>query len=202
MSGTRRSATDNSETRKALLDVTERLMREEGYAAVSSRRVGREAGVTAALVHYYFATLDDLFLAVFRQGAEKNLSRHARVLESPQPLHALWEFSIEPSGTALLTEFMALANHRKSIRSEIAEYAMRFRRLQLALLESRRWGQPEGTGQEVPLPALLVVLGCLSRGLVMEDELGITEGHTETRALVEQLLSRFDDTMGDRAPQA
>ncbi|MEV1068500.1 TetR/AcrR family transcriptional regulator [Streptomyces sp. NPDC050263] len=202
MSGTRRSTTDNSETRKALLDVTERLMREEGYAAVSSRRVGREAGVTPALVHYYFATLDDLFLAVFRQGAEKNLSRHARVLESPQPLHALWEFSIEPSGTVLLTEFMALANHRKSIRSEIAEYAMRFRRLQLALLESRRWGQPEPTGQEVPLPALLVVLGCLSRGLVMEDELGITEGHAETRALVEQLLSRFDDNRGDRAPEA
>ncbi len=115
MSSSRRTGTESSETRTQLLDATARLMREEGYAAVSSRRVAKEAGVTGALIHYYFPTLDDLFLATFRRGAERNLERHARVLAGAQPLHALWNFSIEPDGTVLLIEFMALANHRKSI---------------------------------------------------------------------------------------
>jgi TetR/AcrR family transcriptional regulator len=62
-SATRRRGTETSETRSALLDVTEALMLEEGYAAVSSRRIAAEVGVTAALIHYYFRTLDDLFIA-------------------------------------------------------------------------------------------------------------------------------------------
>jgi AcrR family transcriptional regulator len=194
MTTPRRIGTEGSETRALLLDVTERLMRDEGYAAVTSRRVAKKAGVTPALIHYYFPTLDDLFLALFRRGAERNLTRQARALESPQPLRALWEFSIEPAGTALLTEFMALANHRKSIRAEIAEYAERFRRQQADLLASRL--DDGGTGgidpEEVPPLAVLVLMSTVSRGLVLEDALGITTGHAETLGLVERLLRRFE----------
>jgi AcrR family transcriptional regulator len=191
MTTPRRIGTEGSETRALLLDVTERLMREEGYAAVSSRRVAKEAGVTPALIHYYFPTLDDLFLAVFRRGAEKNLERHAQALESPQPLRALWEFSIEPAGAALLTEFMALANHRKSIRAEIAEYAERFRRQQADLLASRL--QDYGfDAEEIPPPAVLVLMSTVAGGIVLEDTLGITTGHAETFRLVERLLRRFE----------
>lgn len=192
MTTPRRIGTESSETRALLLDVTERLMRDEGYAAVSSRRVASEAGVTPALIHYYFPTLDDLFLAVFRRGAEKNLERHARALESPQPLRALWEFSIEPAGTALLTEFMALANHRKSIRAEIAEYAERFRRQQADLLASHLQDYGIDAG-DIPPPAALVLISTVSRGIVLEDTLGITTGHAETLDLVERLLRRFED---------
>ena len=62
MATTRRMGTETSETRFRLLDITERVMIEDGYASVSSRRVAKDAGVTPALVHYYFATIDDLFL--------------------------------------------------------------------------------------------------------------------------------------------
>jgi AcrR family transcriptional regulator len=195
MATPRRVGTESSKTRAELLDVTERLMREGGYAAVSSRSVAKEAGVTPALIHYYFPTLDDLFLAVFRRGAEKNLERHARALASPQPLRALWDFSVEPAGTVLLTEFMALGNHRKTIRHEIAEYAERFRRQQADLLASRL--QDYGIDpDEVPPLAILVLMATVSRGIVMEDALGSTTGHAETLDLVERLLQRFEGAAG------
>ena len=38
-------------------------MIDEGYAAVSTRRVAAKAGLTPPLVHYYFPTTDDLLLA-------------------------------------------------------------------------------------------------------------------------------------------
>ena len=52
-----------------MLDVTERIMLRDGYAAVTSRRVEADAGVK---LHYHFGTLDDLFIAVVRRRGEGN----------------------------------------------------------------------------------------------------------------------------------
>src|SRR5262249_22294781 len=48
----RRNSEESSGTRNAILDATEAIMREEGYAAVSSRRVAEKAGLKSQLVHY------------------------------------------------------------------------------------------------------------------------------------------------------
>ncbi len=57
-------------------------MLEEGYAAVTSRRVAAQAGLKPQLVHYYFRTMDDLFLAAYRRRAEQGLERLAQALAS------------------------------------------------------------------------------------------------------------------------
>lgn len=110
-------------------------MLEEGYAAATSRRVAAQAGVKPALVHYYFPSMDDLFVAVLQAGAEANLSIQQDAFADDSPLHALWELN-SAQGAALWMEFMALANHRKAIRSEIAGYADRFRELEEAAMAS------------------------------------------------------------------
>jgi AcrR family transcriptional regulator len=187
----KRMGTESSATRALLLDVTERLMLKKGYAAVSSRSVAKDAGVTAALVHYYFRTLDDLFLAAFRREAEKQLVKHDRLLREDQPLRALWDFSNDPSISALLFEFMALANHRKSIRSEIAQYSERFRRVQIDALSAHL--EAHGLGREdLPPEAIIVSLIGVSRTLAMEQSLGVSGGHPETLALVERYLTRLE----------
>lgn len=191
MAETRRIGAEDSKTRAALLDAAGKLMLEEGYAAVTSRRVAAKAGLKPQLVHYYFRTMDDLFLALFRSGAERNLERQAQALASPQPLRALWEFISDPAWTAFLVEFTALANHRKAIKAEIAAYAERFRRLQVDALASvlEKYGvDPE----EFPPTAVLVLVSAISRLLAMEEGLGLTVGHAETRALVERYLTRFE----------
>ena len=52
-------------------------MLEDGYAAVSSRSVAAAVGIQAPLVHYYFPTLDDLFVAVLERRAGRNVERMA-----------------------------------------------------------------------------------------------------------------------------
>src|SRR6476469_2411804 len=115
-------------TQEALIEATAQIMVDEGYAAATSRRVAAKAGVKPALVHYYFPSMDDLFVAVLQAGAETNLSTQQEAFAEDSPLHALWELN-SAQGAALWMEFMALANHRKAIRSEIAGYADRFRDL-------------------------------------------------------------------------
>lgn len=166
-------------------------MIEEGYAAVTSRRVASRAGLKPQLVHYYFRTMDDLFLALFRSGAEQNLERQARALADPQPLRALWAFNSEPAGTALMMEFMALANHRRSIRDEFAAYAERFR-LQEAEALARVLDGHGIDAEDFPPATVLILMTSISRVLVMEEALGMTTGHAEMRDLVERYLTRFD----------
>ena len=130
----RRIGSEDSKTRAQLLDAAERLMREEGYAAVTSRRVAAEAGLKPQLVHYYFRTMDDLFLEVFRRRAEENLARFERAIAEDGSLVEPLAAQQRPRGAAFTLEFVALANHRKAIRAEIARYAERFRAAQVEAL--------------------------------------------------------------------
>ena len=191
MTSPRRIGSEDSATRSALLDAALQLMLEDGYAAVTSRRVAARAGLKPQLVHYYFRTMDDLFLALVRRGAEQNLERQARALASPQPLRALWELSSEPAGTVLTMEISALANHRKAIRSELATYAEQFRRLQIdavaALFE--RYGVEAG---DLTPEAVVVLMTSLSQVLGLEEAIGLTTVHASMRAIVERFLDRYE----------
>jgi AcrR family transcriptional regulator len=187
----RRIGTEDSATRHELLDAAQRLMLEKGYAAVTSRQVAAAAGVKPALVHYYFRAMDDLFIALVHRGARQNLARYAAALASPQPLRALWKLSSDPAGGRLMTEFSALANHRKAIGVVLKEYAEEFRRLQTRALSSvlQSYGIDPA---EFPPEAVLVVITALSQILVQEEALGVTMGHAEIRALVERWLVRYE----------
>lgn len=193
MTAPRRMGTENSKTRQVLLDVAERLMLEEGYASVGIRRVAREAEVAPALVLYYFRTLDDLFLAMLRRRGEHEMERVTRLLDGPRPLHTLWRIASHP-GNALTTEFAALANHRKAIRTELAAFADRYREAQLAAL-TRRLAE---TGVELPpevSPAVLLMLtNALGRIIMMENAMGMTTRHAEALDFVEQFLQRHEGT--------
>ncbi|SEG81467.1 DNA-binding transcriptional regulator, AcrR family [Thermomonospora echinospora] len=191
MATRRRIGAPDAKNRAVLLDAAERLMLEEGYAAVSSRRVARQAGLKPQLVHYYFRTMDELFLEVFRRRAEEGLREQARALAGDRPLRALWEFATQPEATGLTMEFAALANHRKSVRDEIARYAERFRAQEIQALT----GVLERAGisaDDCPPAAVAIFLTSLSRVVVMEKALGMSAGHDEAFAFVERRIHEIE----------
>ena len=183
----RRFGAEDSQTRRALLDAAAQIMLEEGYAAATSRRVAARAGVKPALVHYYFRTMDDLYLALFRRGAEANLRRQEKALAADRPLQHLWEFGNDPDSTALMAEFIALANHRKTIKAELLAYAERFRTIQIKAVTEllNRYGVDTTAFHPA---AATVILTSISRILAIEVGLGLTAGHAETIELVERFL--------------
>jgi len=192
---TRRLGTETSETRTALLDATEQLMLEAGYAAVSSRRVAAIVGVRPALVHYYFRTMDDLFLATFRRRAEQAFAHQQRALRSPQPLWALWEVSRDPRGTVLTMEFSALANHRPAIRAEITSAAERIRAQQVEVLADVLASHGVTVDDCPPVVAAVLIAGISVLLALEQGSLGMSTGHTETITYVEDFLRRLE---GDR----
>lgn len=195
MTSPRRIGAPEAKNRGLLLDAAEQLMLEEGYAAVTSRRLASKAGLKPQLVHYYFRTMEELFLEVFRRRAEEGLQVQAAALNSPQPLWALWRFGTDPAFTRISMEFMALANHRKEMRAEIAYYAERFRdeQRQAVTAALQRYGSkvPKDT-QDMPPVVWTVLMSSLSRVLVLEQAIGVSGGHAETCELVESYLRRLE----------
>jgi AcrR family transcriptional regulator len=174
-----------------LLDATEQLMIDEGYAAVSSRRVAGAAGVKPALVHYYFPTMDDLFVAVLQRGGERNMERFTRAAESDRPLRAMWQLSKEQPGSVLLIELAALSRHRRAVRAEIAAYGRRHRRIQVQVV--RKVLAAHGIDESiVTAEAVVVLMTGLSTTLTIEREIGLSTGHKQAVALMEQLLDRYE----------
>jgi AcrR family transcriptional regulator len=177
-------------TREALIEATAQIMLDEGYAAATSRRVAAKAGVKPALVHYYFPSMDDLFVAVLRDKAEDNLARQRRAIAEAQPLHALWQLN-SAHDAQLFTEFLAMANHRKAIRSEIASYAMRFRDLEEGVVTVAL--KARGVDLELFPPVVMtMIMGSLARTVLHEEGLGITRGHDQATAFIERCLDRFE----------
>jgi len=192
-SSPRRIGAVDSKTRAQLLDAAELLLLEEGYAAVTSRRVAARAGLKPQLVHYYFRTMDDLFLEVFRRRAEENVARVERAIATDGSLRVLWQLNADPRGARFNIEFVALANHRKAIRTEIARYAERYRAAQLEAVTTALRAIGVTDYELPPIVALLMMTG-LSQVLALEDALGVTTGHDTTRSFIERTIARVDPT--------
>ena len=187
MATPRKTKADDGGTRRRLIEATAQIMHDEGYAAATSRRVAAKAGIRQPLVHYYFPTMDDLFLAVLHAGADVALDQMRAALTDNDPLRALWALNSDPRQTVLNTEFMALANHRKTIGSELKAYAERVRDMETAAvtLVLRARGIDLVT---YPPIVISMLLAQIARCLCNEAAVGVTLGHDEMRRFVERQI--------------
>jgi len=183
----RRIGAENSETRAIIVAATEAVMREEGYAAASTRRVALRAGVKPSLVHYYFPTTDDLLLAVFEKGAAQSEAMLDAALACDNPVDGLWQFLSDDSRVSLSVEYIALAIRRPAIREKVAAHSEAMRARQVAMLE-RVLGKGTKALDFCPPAGLSLVLAGIGRALFMEQGLGISTGHAQARAWVEHWL--------------
>jgi TetR/AcrR family transcriptional regulator, regulator of autoinduction and epiphytic fitness len=181
---------DPETTRGLILDAAERLMLEEGYAAVTTRRVAQDIGLNAATIHYYYPATDDLFAALHRRLTDRQAQALDAVRDSPDPLAAFWALQSGQAGTALGVEFLALAQHRKALRPLFAQATAAARR---RLVEGL--GQVLQTRSDGPtkaeIAALTTALVAIGRLLANEERVGLSEGHAEVRTLVANLLRSF-----------
>jgi AcrR family transcriptional regulator len=191
----RRIGAEDSKTRARLLDAAEALLRDEGYAAVTSRRVAAQAGLKPQLVHYYFRTMDDLFLEVFRRSADANLAAFEQAIVADGSLRNLWKLNADARAAAFTIEFVALANHRKEIRAEIARYAERFRAAQMEAVTAAlaELGIPRS---EVPPAVALLLMTGVAQVLALEEGLGVSAGHDTTRKFVAKTISGLERQAG------
>lgn len=197
MATPRRVGAETSKTRAHLLECAERIMLDEGYAAVTYRVTAKKAGVTAGLVQYYFPTLDDLFIAILHGRTDRNLERLVDALRQrpDEPLRAVWEFNQDETTAVLMTEFLALANHRKNIRSEVAMVTNRSRQAQRAVLKSR-WPEYDLPDDELTPETAIFLLQAIPKMILLEDAVGVPLAHAKILKLVDRYIDRIEHPVG------
>ncbi len=168
-------------------------MIDQGYAAVSTRKVAAHAALKPALVHYYYRTTDDLLLAVFRRACEMRRAAITRALAASKPLRALWSLALDPKASAITTEFNALANHRKAIAEAIAQEGDQLRAIMAKGIADHLRCDPEQQPQFEPTAIVSLLLNA-GRGLVCEQALGMSSGQQEAMAFVEHLITLIETT--------
>ena len=180
MKPARRMGPATSETRMALLDATERVLRLEGYAAVSSRRIAEQAGLKQQLVYYYFHTMDDLIVATFHRLSTRELERLRQALSSDRPLHEIWNVCIHTTDARMISEFMALANRIDALRAEVIRFIKESRAIQVQALTCAF----ERQSKQGPIPPVGVALLATSLALALnrEGQHGVDDGHAEIAA--------------------
>jgi len=193
----RRVGAETSKTREVLLDCVEKMMLEEGYPSVTYRALATKAGVTPSLVQYYFPSLDDIFVAAIKRYSERGLKHLAESLErrAEDPLRAVWEYSWEEATGALITEFMALGNHRKSVRTEIAAVTESVRRMQLDALVAK-YGKNARPIGDLSLPALQLLMSGLPKLLNLEKGIGVKSAHADVTKAFERYIGSVEPPKG------
>lgn len=193
---------EDSPSRMAMLEAVEKIMVEEGYASVTSRRVAEVAGLKQQLVYYYFKTMEELILTAYRRHTARVFEQFEKVLASPRSLHAYWEISTDSFGTTLSVEYMALANHNEAIRSETRLFGERLRRMQAKAIP--RLPKKLVIETDTCPPAVIsMALNAIANTLIMEAGFGMSYGQAETHAFIESVLNQIepgDGTAPKRAP--
>jgi AcrR family transcriptional regulator len=173
-----------------MLDAAEVILCEEGYAALTSRRVAEVVGVKQRLVYYYFHTMDALAASCFHRIVEREMERLEAAARSDRPVRAFWTIATETSDSRLIAEFMALANRNAALKADVIAFVEKSRSMQVIALTTALARHPDAATAS---PDALVILGSsLALALNREAVLGIGSGHGDAAKLVTEFLDRIE----------
>jgi AcrR family transcriptional regulator len=174
----------------AMLDGAQDILREAGYAALTSRSVADRVGVKQRLVYYYFQTMDDLIVETFRRLSTRELERLRQALSSERPLHEIWNVSVHTSDARMISEFMALANRIEGLRKEVIHFIRESRAIQVEALTAALQRQSRST--HIPTVGLALLATSVALAINREAQLGMADGHSEIIGVIDDFLASLE----------
>lgn len=82
---------NRSDTARAILAATKRVLLDVGYAQLSTRTIAAQAEVPLSQIHYHFGSKQRLVLAVLEDENRRLLDRQERMYDSDLPIWKQWE---------------------------------------------------------------------------------------------------------------
>src|SRR5688572_15949543 len=184
MSKTAGNATHaRAEVEDGFLDAAERLLVEVGHAGISTRRLAEEAGANHGLVHYYFGSMENLFVRVLERFTERLIARqremYARTdisgVEKWKTAMGYLESDLAAGYPKVWLELQALGWNRPDIAERVAEVNREWRDV-LTDAFDRMMGEYGVDRERFPLAAVVSLAMTFNEGIMVERLSGISAG--------------------------
>ncbi|WP_084106720.1 TetR/AcrR family transcriptional regulator [Demequina sp. NBRC 110056] len=114
-------------TKDAILSATRGAVLEDGYAALSTRKVAERAGVPLSQIHYHFGSKENLVLRLFEAENASLVDRQAAMFASDEPLSAQWaracdylDEDLDSGYVRILQELLAAGYSQPGIREPVS----------------------------------------------------------------------------------
>jgi len=193
-----------AETESAFLDAAERLLIEVGYAGITTRRLAEEAGANAGLVHYYFGSMEEVFVRALERFTERLIARQREMYAADVPFIDKWRTAMQYLDQDLAAgypkvwhELQALGWNRPEIRERVASVNGEWR---VVLREAfgRALDEYGLDPDRYPLEAIVSLVMTFNVGIELERLSGIHDGHRELLAWVDSWLEKLEDAKEDK----
>lgn len=195
-SNARRAPEDRRETEERFLDAAERLLISQGYAAITTRGLAEEAGANAGLVHYYFGSMEELFLQVLERFTNRLIGRQRLLYSSPGPYLEKWRQAMryleaDRPYQKIWWELQAMAWNRPEFRPRVAQVLGAWCDAMRGAVAGalRRYGMDQG---ELSADHWVTLIAVLNEGIILERLSGIDRGHDELLAAIDRWLAAHE----------
>lgn len=178
----------------AFLDAAERLLVEVGYANITTRRLAEEAGANHGLVHYYFGSMEQLFVSVLERYTDRLITRQRAMYAGDEPFIEKWRKAMDfldedrQSGyQKIWLELQALAWNQPELRERLAQ---EHRKWTAALTEAFAPAMAEYglDAQRFPVEAMVTLVVTFNEGIILERLGGIYDGHAALLTMIDHWL--------------
>jgi AcrR family transcriptional regulator len=190
-----------AETEDAFLDAAERLLIDVGYAGISTRRLAEEAGANHGLVHYYFGSMENVFVRVLERFTERLVARQRAMYarsdisgaEKWRTAMGFLESDLAAGYPKIWLELQALGWNRPDIAERVAGVNREWREVLTEAFDGML-DEYEVDRDKFPLDAMVSLAMTFNEGVMVERLSGISTGHAELMEMVEGWLGSLEET--------
>ncbi len=182
----------------AFLDAAERLLVEDGYSAITTRRLAAEAGLNPGLVHYYFGSIDEVLVQVAERFTARLTTRQREMYASDAPFLEKWrtatrylEEDLAAGYPKVFFELSALSWNRPQLQERVQALQSGWRAILTEAFE--RAADEYGLDrEEVPIDVLVALVMTFQQGLHLQRLSGVADGHAALLAWVDGRIESLE----------
>jgi AcrR family transcriptional regulator len=186
-------ATTRADTEQRFLDAAERLLVDIGYADITTRKLADEAGANLGLVHYYFGSMEELFLQVLERFTAQLITRQRAMYSAPGPYIEKWREAMryldeDRPYQKIWWELQAMAWNRPEFQPRVASVHKAWcDAMRNAVAEALERYKLDDDGFSTEAWVTLIVT--VNEGIILERLSGIDRGHRELLAAIDKWLA-------------
>ena len=194
-----RPQVEQGDAETKLLDAAERLLIEVGYAAITTRSVAARAQVNHGLVHYYFGSMEELFVQVLERFTQRLIVRQREMYATDEPFLKKWRRAMRYLGSdfesgyqKVWLELQAMAWNDAGLRERVARVDEEWRRVLTAAFTdaSKEYGIDS---KRFPVDALVALVATFNQGMILERHSGVSEGHRSLLKMIDGMLKELQE---------